>query len=211
MAVPVINGTPVTSLSGSSDPTNLASFSTSGAGKVIVIAAINGAAIAGVSGGSLTFTSRGSSGGGGPIEIWAADSSGAVGSSTIAIDLDAAPSFISAVVFGVGTTTGFDSNGALPDIGTSDADATVSTTANDTMVIGAFRGFTEDNATPATWTEVVTAGYLSVYYKTFTAPQTSLAVPKPAGETVNGRIGDALAGTASAAAPKTLMLMGCGA
>lgn len=204
-APPDINGTAVTALSSTSDPTNLTSFSTTGAGVVEVACAANSVTVSGVSGGGLTFTQRANTGGGGPIETWTATSAGAVSSTTIAVDFSGAPSFASCVVFGIGTTTGLDANAGLPDVGTSDADATVSTTATDSLVCGHFRGFTENNATPGTWTEIVTDGYLSVYCKQFTSTQSSLAVPKPSGETVNGRIGDAFAGTTASSTTAAAM------
>jgi hypothetical protein len=200
-AVPVINGSPLTSTGGTADPTTIANFSTSGAGKVLVAATVNGGNISSITSASLTFSLRATADtGGAQLEWWEADSAGAITNETISIDFAAAVSFVTAVVFGVGTVTDFDTDASLPDVGTTDADATVSTDATDTMVFGIFRGVVQNNATPATWAEVYTDNYLSVYYKTFTSVQSGLTVPKPSGETLNGRIGDAIAGTSSGGA-----------
>lgn len=210
MSVPVINGTAVTVLGGSSDPTDLASFSTSGAGKVIVIALINGANVDGITGASLTFTERANNSynGSNRLVSWAADSAGAISSQTISINLSAAPSYITAVVFGVGNTTGFDTDASLPESATDNADGTVSTDAADTMVIGAFRSSgTENSDPPATWTDIVTDGFMGVFYKTFTAIQSGLTVPRPVSDTVNGRICDALAGPVDSAAGTGLAVL----
>lgn len=204
MAIAVVGEGSVEGASGTSCTTS--AITTTGAGKVLIAVAVNGTTVTSVTGASLTFSQRAIANNfPNNIELWEADSAGAISSQTFTANLDSSTAFVSAIVFGVEEEDGFDANGSLPDQQAGATDPTVSTTASDTMIIGAFRfQSTATPTAPADWTAITagSGGYMGVWYRIYSSAQTSLTIAdggNGSGDS-NAAIGDALVQAAAAVA-----------
>lgn len=186
---------------GSGTSVTTGTFSTSGPAKVIVAVLIGAANVSSVTGASLTFTQRAAAANfPNNIELWEADAGSSFSSQSFTVNFDASTGYASAVAFAVADADDWDVNASLPDEQAGTTDPTVSTTAAETMIIGAFRFQTTASPTPPSgWTAIQGAGYLGVWYRNYTSAQSSLSIPD--GGTglndSNAAIGDALAAAVS--------------
>lgn len=152
----------------------------------------------------LTYTVRETNfSGGDHVETWSAISAGAHASNTITAVFNDSSGFTTMVCFGVSGTPAssvYDVNVSLPNKGNSDP-RTVSTTAADTFIYGAFRMNGTPSPTAGTgFTTLYGANYFVVEYKIVSAPQTALSVPLATGAgDSNGAIADALVMATAAA------------
>jgi hypothetical protein len=173
-------------------------LTTSAAGQICVVITVNNTTVSSITDSAgLTYSLRATSGGASPIELWSARSNGAQASNTITVTYAGTATFGRVIAFGVSGTDAsdpWDDHASTPNTGTSDP-ATVSTTASDTFIIGAFRGSTSDPTAGTDYTEIGTqnGSFTLVEYKIVAAPQTGLSVTVGTGVgTMNGAIGDAL-------------------
>lgn len=180
MSVPVLDGTASAAGSGSSAVTS--GLTTTGAGKVYVAVAYNGAfhAVDSVTGASLTFSQRIATdfGESTNLDLWVADSAGAISGQAITVNFSTSSTY-SVIAFGVGNQNGFDANASIPARAAAGS-LSVSTSSAETMVLGIFR--TNAGPTPATaaanWTLISGDDFLRCFYRTFTSTQSGLAVPE---------------------------------
>ncbi len=172
----------------------------SNAGNVICVAVLaNGQNVTSITGGSVTFTQRAVIGS--YIELWTGYASGTF-NSALTVNIGGGGAFTTAHAFGVSgcpSSSYFDTNVSLPNEGTTDP-RTVSTTAADTFIIGAFRmAGTQDPTQGSGFTKILGNNYLLTEYKIVSA-QTSLSVTIGTGVgDSNGAIGDALVASSTAA------------
>lgn len=224
-APPAVDG--IATASGISSTTGTLSLTTTGANRLIVVPicwGITGTATgaASVTSPGLTFTKR--TGALIPsnwvgMEIWTAPAPTALTSATITVTMSNAVDDAAIGAFGVSglnsTATPWDANGGLPLTAVSDtvnAQPTlgpISTTQANDMLLGfscaSWTAASNENVTG--WTNIYKVhgpglnssfAWLSVSYKTVTAPQSSLSIPFDATTaTINVRYGDALTADAS--------------
>lgn len=175
------------------------SLSTTKTNNVIVVMVFsNQGPLVSVTGSTLgAFTKRASTGSGANImEEWYAISPGILTMEIITAICPASgfSAMIGFAVNGAKTSAPFDTNVALPSIGATDP-VTVSTTATNTMVLGAFRMSTDTPSAGTGFTQIENPAsvFMLAEYKIVSSPQTNLSVTVGigAGTTVSS-IGDAL-------------------
>lgn len=165
---------------------------------IVVMVFSNQGPLVSVIGSTLgAFTKRTSTGSGANImEEWYAISPSILTMEIITATCPAIgySAMIGFAVNGAKTSAPFDTNVALPSIGATDP-VTVSTTAANTMVLGAFRMSTNTPSAGAGFTQIENPAdaFMLVEYKIVSSPQTNLSVTvgTGAGTTVSS-IGDAL-------------------
>ena len=137
------------------------------------------------------------------IALYYAVSSAALSNDVITIT-SAAFNGITAIAFGVSganTTTPFDTNVSLPMTGETDP-GTISTTASNTMALGAFiDAFTAYPTPGAGYSQTISTYTFLAEYQVFSSPQTNLSVTQGSGTGIsNGYICDALQAAGGGAA-----------
>lgn len=156
----------------------------SNAGNVIIVGCVsNGTDISSISGGGVTFTSRGKTNtGSNYTETWVGYASGTF-NSTVTVNFNSSASYATVHAWGINgapSSSYFDTHASLPSIGTT-TPGTVSTTANDTFIFAIFRATDDDTpSVGATWTEIYGSsggGFLLSQYKIVASAQTGLSVP----------------------------------
>lgn len=185
--------------SGSSVATD-AALTCSNAGNVInVVITTNGSTVSSVSSGGVSFTLRKrQTTGSDHLEYWTGYNAG-THNAVVTVSFTGTSSFATIHAWGSNgapSSAYFDVNASLPDAGTTDP-RTVSTTAADTMIIGAFRFGSTANPTNGTgFTQILGAsgsGYTLTEYKIVSAAQTGLSVPVGTGAgNANAAIADAI-------------------
>ena len=130
------------------------------------------------------------------LEVWWAYSTVPLSSDVITINGLGTVDFIAATAFGVKNANRFApwDIGSLPVTSQLNGPVSVTTTEPETLIIGAYRS--QDTGSPtqgAGFTLISGSDFLLVEYKIVTTVQTGLSVAANAG-TINGGIGDALAG-----------------
>ncbi|MCK1679540.1 hypothetical protein IVA87_08710 [Bradyrhizobium sp. 147] len=171
---------------------------TTSSGNVVVLVAIqlNGTPVDSVTDTGGHTWQRRTTAGADPfiIELWWTTSVAAF-NNAITVSLGAGDSsFLTATAWGISgadTSTPFDTNGALPNTGTSGARSITTSNANDFLIHCA--RLNTGNGTPATgWTEIQdNTDFCLVQYKIVSATQSALSVDT-GGETNNGSIADAI-------------------
>jgi hypothetical protein len=192
---PAIDGSAVTAV-GSGHTLALPGLTTTVAGDVIVVNTINnyGGAVS-VTSPHLTFTPRVNPAyGADEIGEFYAISPGTLSSEVITITCVNSAGYLSACAFAVkGVNPGpFDLNSSLPATSGS-APVTISTTAANTMILGAFRQATVTSPGAASgFTLISGANYLCSEYKIESTAQSGLSVGDGSNSDVNGAIADAI-------------------
>lgn len=164
----------------------------SNAGNVIVVAIVsNGSDVSSVTGGGVTFSSRGKTNSGSNYtETWVGYASGTF-NAAVTVNFTGTSSFATVHAFGINgapSSSYFDSHGSLPSIGTT-LPGTVSTSANDTFIFAALRASDTPNPlSTGSWTQILGSsgdGYMLTEYQIVSSPQSGLSVTGnfPGGDT----------------------------
>jgi hypothetical protein len=187
-------------LANSSAATTSVTLSTTKSNDIIVVAIEdNGGAITGVTGGGLTWARRATiTGGGSNLETWWALAASPLSGVSITVT-PTSSGFTTVTAFGVNgahTAAPWDVNAALPNhsSGTPSDPRSATTTASNTMIIGAFRDSTSSPTAGAGYTAIqLNADFALTEYQIVSSPQTALAVTVGTGvSNTNGGIADAI-------------------
>ena len=163
---------------------------------VICVAVLNnGAAVSGVTGGGVTFTSRAIVGTLTELEFWTGFSTAAF-NDVVSVAIPGGSSFAHVTAFGMHgppSSSYFDVNGSLPATGGSDP-LSLSTTAAHTIILGMYRFASTASPTEGSgFTIIDGSGFMLVEYLEAVTAQTSLSITVGTGAgNANGGIGDAL-------------------
>lgn len=162
---------------GTSGSSPTVTLTTTGAGKIVVIATINSASVNSISGGGLTWSRIGRSDTGAftnKIEAWRADAASALTGAVITLNLNAGAEYATIIAFCIeGCVTGTSDTEGLSEGAT--APRSVTTTSANTIVVGGFRfGGTSDPSAGSGFTERgSTGGYTLAETKLLTAAATT--------------------------------------
>jgi hypothetical protein len=192
-----LEGTPVHDTTGGAFGSFVCTaFTTSQAAQIFLAVTVNGTSVSSITGGGLTWTRRGTSGGLNPIELWSAPASGALSGVQFTINFATTSGFTTVDVFafsGNDTSTIWDGNAAVPASGTVDPGAISTNNADDVIIAGFRFGATSTPTQGAGFTKISGADFQLVEYKIVAATQSSLSITVGTGVgNANGFVGDAL-------------------
>ena len=202
-----LEGTPKHVNSGSGSSVALPAFTTTVATQVFIAVTVNSATVSSITGGSLTWTKRKSTGQGSPVELWTAPAASALSSVVFTVNLSISSSFCTCDVFafsGNDTSTIWDGNASVPaSQTTADPIAETTNNAND-VLIGAFRMNTQGNPTAGTGFTLISGAnfQLCEYQIVSSSGAQSLTIGTGVGD-ANGCIADAM--MAAAASTSTVL------
>lgn len=130
------------------------------------------------------------------LELWYGIASNSLSSEIITVNFAGSTTYCTIDCFGISgadITNKWDSNGALPDIGTTGLRSITTSNADD-FLIGAYRFSDTENPSGGTgWTEIFSTHFLLTEYKIVSSTQSGLSVTIGTGNgNQNGGLADAI-------------------